>query len=72
MGFLKKIDFVSRMVYNEDIIYNIPSTRTMPKLSVVKAHIEPELKAEGEADNPETLTSYKSVKDAFADVWDSE
>jgi len=90
--------------------------RTMPKSSVVKARIEPELKAEGEAilkslglntttaitlfftqlvsrrsfplelktpndetiasfneaDNPETLTSYKSVKDAFADVWDSE
>jgi len=86
----------------------------MTKSSVVKARIEPKLKAEGEAilksiglntttaitlfftqlvgrrcfplelkipndetmasfneaDNPETMTSYKNGKDAFADVWD--
>ena len=90
--------------------------RTMPKSSVVKARIEPELKAEGEAilkslglntttainifftqlisrrsfplelkvpndetiasfdeaKNPEKLTSYKNVNEAFADVWDSK
>lgn len=88
----------------------------MPKSSVVKARIEPELKVKGEAilkslglnvttaitlfftqlvsrrsfplelkvpndetiasfeeaKNPDNLTSYKNVKEAFADVWDSE
>lgn len=90
--------------------------RTMPKSSVVKARIEPELKAQGEAilkslglntttaitlfftqlvsrrgfplelkvpndetlasfeeaENPKTVTSYKSVDAIFADVWEKE
>ena len=88
----------------------------MPKSSVVKARIEPELKAEGEAilkslglntttaitlfftqlvsrrsfplelkmpndetiasfkeaEDSEAFTSYKSVKDAFEDIWDKK